>query len=40
MENISLTEAKWDGIQLSNAMHMHLEDKLDQAKTELGQLPH
>jgi hypothetical protein len=40
MENISLTEAKWDRIQLSNAICMCLEDDLDQMEEKLGELPH
>jgi hypothetical protein len=40
MENISLTEAKWYGAQLSNAVYMHLGDDLDQAEKELGELPY
>jgi hypothetical protein len=29
MENVSLNEAKRDGIQLSNARRMRLEDEID-----------
>jgi hypothetical protein len=32
MGNVFSVEAKWDGTELSNAAHMHLEDDHDQAE--------
>jgi hypothetical protein len=32
MGNISSSEVEWDGIQLSNTMHLPLEDDLDKAE--------
>jgi hypothetical protein len=44
VENISSTEAKRDGAQLSNAVYMHTEDDFDQVEsgrvTTLNELAH
>jgi hypothetical protein len=38
METISSTEAKLNGILLSNTTHMHLDDDLDQAERKTGRV--
>jgi len=40
MENISLTEAKWDGTKMSKLAFICLEDDFDQAEKWLGEVSH